>query len=123
MQELTILRHKVLSAIPFNHTLEEIMIHHGAQDYPVAAKEAAEFATKKLEAIIAKGRENAQSTLEYIDSHQPKDAVVAHSALRFSPEEVTLSAGAVWDRQRKTGRIRMKFGGENLNLQGVISSL
>lgn len=77
----------------------EALVHHSGEAYAVAAERAAGWATKKLEDLIAKGRDNAKQTLEYVDTHQPVDAVCSAQDLAFSVQEGL----KLWFHGRKSG--------------------
>lgn len=69
-----------------------MLIHHSAEDYGAAAKRAADWASKRLEEIIAGGRQKAVSTIEEVQKMQPKDYVVPAPQIRFTAQNNKLGA-------------------------------
>lgn len=64
-----------------------MMLHHQATDYDQAASAAATFARTKFDAIIAKGYESLQATLERIDAEVPQDKLVPYQKMSFGVNE------------------------------------
>lgn len=69
-----------------------MLMHHSAEEYGVAAKRAADWATKKLEEIIATGRQKAIDTIQTVQRMQPKDYVVPAHGIRFGVEDGKVKA-------------------------------
>jgi hypothetical protein len=61
-------------------------MHHSAEDYGVAAANAAEWARKKMEKIISKGQDSAVQTIKSVRDNVPKDRLVGHAALDFGTD-------------------------------------
>jgi len=69
-----------------------MLIHHTAEDYGSAAQKAADWAVKKLDRIIAEGKNRAISTIGEVQNNQPKDYLVPSSTLRFMANNNALEA-------------------------------
>lgn len=69
-----------------------MLMHHSAEEYGAAAKRAGDWATKKLEEIIATGRVKAQDTIQTVMKMQPRDMVVPAPGLQFAGEHGKLMA-------------------------------
>ena len=63
------------------------LLHHGSDTYEVASAKAVDWAKDKLNALISRGRENIKETLDYIDTHQPTDAIVPNSRFYFGVDD------------------------------------
>lgn len=62
-----------------------MLLHHDKRSYDEAASRAKDWAIDKLNALIARGRETTQATLEEVDRTIIDDAVVPASGIRFEP--------------------------------------
>lgn len=60
-----------------------MLVHHGTQEYNVAASAAADAARAKFESQIERGKERATAVLNQINEQQPVDRIVKGSALNF----------------------------------------
>jgi hypothetical protein len=78
-----------------------MLVHHGAEDYGAAAERAADWATQRLEQIVARGRESAINTIDIVRKMQPKDYVVPSPQIQFQRAE------------DEPNRVRMKLGGDS----------
>jgi len=64
-----------------------MLMHHDAREYETAAREAADWALPKFNAIINEGKRNLTETVTKIATTHPKDAVVGAAALDFGADE------------------------------------
>lgn len=78
-----------------------MLIHHNAEEYGAAAKRAADWATEKLQGIIAAGRNKAIATIQTVQKMQPKDYVVPARGFCFDVVEGKLTAAFGKDEGRK----------------------
>ena len=67
-----------------------MLYHHGAQDYNVAASEAAKSQRTKFEAEIESGKARAQKVIEQIFTQIPQDRVVQNNKLEFTAVDSTV---------------------------------
>lgn len=64
-----------------------MLIHHGSENYDTAASRAASAARDKLHALIERGRTRAAAVLDHVERQQPRDQLIAATALAFEPDE------------------------------------
>lgn len=69
-----------------------MLMHHNAEDYGSASKRAADWATQKLQQIIATGKEKAIATIQEVQRMQPRDFVVPATTLQFEAKPTGLQA-------------------------------
>lgn len=69
-----------------------MLMHHSAEDYGAAARRAGDWAAKKLEEILADGRQKAIDTIRDVQRMQPMDYVVPAPEVKFRAENNGLSA-------------------------------
>jgi hypothetical protein len=93
-----------------------MLIHHTAEDYGVAAQKAADWATKKLNKIIAEGKEKAISTIEEVQNNQPRDYLVPSSAIGFTVNKNRLEANWPPSRQFKIHPYALEQIGERCGM-------
>ena len=60
-----------------------MMTHHSPRDYNEAASEAAVGARAKFEALIEKGRQSLDTTIERINNEVPEDRIVPYRKMSF----------------------------------------
>lgn len=58
------------------------MYHHDSRSYEQASSEAAKRGREKMEAIIAKGQQNAHAVLEQVERQVPKDLIATTKAIK-----------------------------------------
>jgi hypothetical protein len=65
-----------------------MMMHHGPENYDLAASRAARAARDKLNALIERGRTRATAVLDAVETQRPMDLLVTADEIAFEPDEI-----------------------------------